>query len=207
MRPTAFHAYPAWELVPVYSCHEPVNWADRWTAVGGPHVHPTRLIALKSDPVWGALANKEMFADALGNPFPPFADGSGWGWRAVRRDECIALGMNPPEMDLSDVPKPVTPLATLRATRAELNAAYMELTGKSLPEQRPGNDGPGNSCPLCGSDSLNRVRGLQGVKEVLICLVLCLLFLLPGVIYYVYIETVPYCSRCGHRAFKSSHKK
>ncbi|MGA3179164.1 MAG: YqaE/Pmp3 family membrane protein [Verrucomicrobiota bacterium] len=98
-------------------------------------------------------------------------------------------------------------MATLRATRAELNAAYMELTGKSLPEQRPGNDGPGNSCPLCGSDSLNRVRGLQGVKEVLICLVLCLLFLLPGVIYYVYIETVPYCSRCGHRAFKSSHKK
>lgn len=57
----------------------------------------------------------------------------------------------------------------------------------------------GPTCPHCGSHSVGRVRGLQGFGEFLVCLVLLCVFLLPGVIYYIYIESVPYCSGCGRR--------
>ena len=55
------------------------------------------------------------------------------------------------------------------------------------------------ACPHCGSHSVGKVRGLQGIGEVFICATLVLLFLIPGIIYYIYIESVPYCSGCGRR--------
>ncbi|MEW5918038.1 MAG: LITAF-like zinc ribbon domain-containing protein [Gemmatimonadota bacterium] len=57
----------------------------------------------------------------------------------------------------------------------------------------------GKSCPHCGSQAIGKVRGLQGVGEVLIAMILLCLFIVPGVLYYVYQESVPYCSGCGRR--------
>jgi len=48
------------------------------------------------------------------------------------------------------------------------------------------------TCPHCGSHSVGKVRGLQGIGEVFICIILVLLFLIPGIIYYIYMESVPY---------------
>ena len=56
-----------------------------------------------------------------------------------------------------------------------------------------------NVCPYCGSNSIGRVRGLQGVFEVVICLILLLCLILPGIIYYIFQEAQPYCSGCGRR--------
>jgi DNA-directed RNA polymerase subunit RPC12/RpoP len=62
----------------------------------------------------------------------------------------------------------------------------------------PPNQG-GMTCPHCGSHSVGKVRGLQGMEEVSQCAVLLLLFLIPGIIFYIYMESVPYCSGCGRR--------
>jgi predicted RNA-binding Zn-ribbon protein involved in translation (DUF1610 family) len=57
----------------------------------------------------------------------------------------------------------------------------------------------GMTCPHCGSQSVGKVRGLQGVGEVFIGIILFFLCLIPGIIYYIYMESVPYCSGCGRR--------
>ena len=57
-------------------------------------------------------------------------------------------------------------------------------------------------CPYCGAQSVGKLRGLQGVGEVFLAIILFLAFLIPGVIYYIYMESVPYCSGCGRRVWK-----
>jgi hypothetical protein len=59
------------------------------------------------------------------------------------------------------------------------------------------------TCPHCGSHSVGKVRGLHGIGEGFICFFLLFLFFIPAIIYYIYMESVPYCSGCGRRAWKS----
>ena len=99
--PYALYAWPAWELVRIYDRNVPrgsaeshsAGWARRWHDAGGPYTEG-RMIALKDSPVWQALGNGAGgYEDGLGNPFPPFAFNSGMGWEAVRREECLRLGI------------------------------------------------------------------------------------------------------------------
>jgi len=57
----------------------------------------------------------------------------------------------------------------------------------------------GPCCPHCGSAAVGKVRGLQGLGEFLLCVLLLCTFVLPGIVYYVWQEAVPYCSGCGRR--------
>jgi len=57
----------------------------------------------------------------------------------------------------------------------------------------------GRQCPRCGAQSVGKVRGLQGMGEVCTAVILLILGVLPGLIYYIYIESRPYCSGCGRR--------
>src|SRR3990167_10843228 len=57
----------------------------------------------------------------------------------------------------------------------------------------------GSTCPHCGSHSVGKVRGLQGIGEVFIAIILFFLCIIPGIIYYIYMESVPYCSGWGRR--------
>ncbi len=59
--------------------------------------------------------------------------------------------------------------------------------------------GGGRACPHCGSNQVGKVRGLQGVGEVFTAVILLFLCLIPGIVYYIYMESVPYCSGCGRR--------
>jgi len=54
-------------------------------------------------------------------------------------------------------------------------------------------------CPSCGSSQVGKVRGLQGGGEVMACALLFLLGIVPGIIYYIFTESVPFCSGCGRR--------
>ena len=60
----------------------------------------------------------------------------------------------------------------------------------------------GGTCPHCGANAVGKVRGLQGGGEVLLATFLILACLIPGIIYYVCMESVPYCSGCGRRVWK-----
>jgi predicted RNA-binding Zn-ribbon protein involved in translation (DUF1610 family) len=78
----------------------------------------------------------------------------------------------------------------------------------SLPAQQPSipqapqtthqQEATGQKCPHCGVHGVGRVRGLQG-GEVLVCGILMLLFIVPGIIYYIWQESIPFCTSCGSR--------
>jgi len=91
--------YPAWRLVRNAWRGKPrTDWPERWAAAGASCGFEGALqndfIALKDSPIWAALGRGEGgFRDTLGDPFPPFAFGSGMGWRRVGREECERLGL------------------------------------------------------------------------------------------------------------------
>lgn len=86
----AMAAFPAWELVRFESRRQQREWAVRFARAGGKLING-RIIALKGSDVWRKLGHDEP--DTLGVDYPPFAWGSGMGWRAVSRGECEALGL------------------------------------------------------------------------------------------------------------------
>jgi predicted RNA-binding Zn-ribbon protein involved in translation (DUF1610 family) len=57
----------------------------------------------------------------------------------------------------------------------------------------------GARCPFCHASGVGRVRGLQGPLEVLGGIVLLLAFIVPGIVYYIVMESIPYCTSCGRR--------
>lgn len=97
--PVQLEMYPAWEFVRRAWREVPrTDWPARWAAAGAScgfaGALQDRFIALKDSPIWAALGRGEGgFKDVLGDPFPPFAFGSGMGWIRVSRKECERLGL------------------------------------------------------------------------------------------------------------------
>ena len=97
--PGVLKDFPAWRLVRRGTRQEPRDdWDRRWAAAGAATgwqgACSVDYVALKDSPIWAALGEGAGgFRDTIGNPFPPFAFGSGMGWVAVTRGECVALGL------------------------------------------------------------------------------------------------------------------
>ena len=96
---------------------------------------------------------------------------------------------------------------TAESARERIAATGM-LTGgvklKSMddpprPETSAQKAGYGALCPACGTALLPRGRGIHGFSEVLGCVFLLLLYLIPGIIYYIWLESKPYCPNCKRR--------
>lgn len=124
LEPDAIRQFPAWELIRAFDREEPRDWPARWViamenldrflprdandevifprdAEGFP-----RMVAMKGDPVWEALGSPDIFDDAIGVDYPPFAWNSGMRWRQVPQQEVRALGVTGPEgQPLDDVLK------------------------------------------------------------------------------------------------------
>ena len=104
--PFALHFTPAWELVRLQTRRVPrgsidsgsPGWGERWVRLGGPPLitdgGKTRMIALKTDPIWAALGDSSQYDDALDVDHPPFAYRSGMGWLPVPLGECRRLGID-----------------------------------------------------------------------------------------------------------------
>ena len=123
------YAVPAWELLRFGQRRVPRDWAARWKAAGdavgwvGASRDFGALIALKSSPIWQALGDGVGgYRDTLGNPFPPFAYGSGLAWADVSRDEAIELGLIQPD---EHVPAPAAP--SLSPSEADIADAVSRL--------------------------------------------------------------------------------
>ena len=112
--PATLEEWPAVELTRFVGKSVPrADWAERWNAAGesvgwegaakGVGGFPDwRMVALKSSPIWQALGDGAGgYRDTLGNPFPPFAYGSGLAWADVSRDEAIELGLIQPDEQVS----------------------------------------------------------------------------------------------------------
>jgi hypothetical protein len=90
---TAREEFPAWELVRVWPRRvEREDWKTRFTRAGGT-LAVGRMVALKDDSVWDNLGSTELFDDGLGQPFEPYAWGSGMGRVPVDRDKALSLGV------------------------------------------------------------------------------------------------------------------
>lgn len=88
----------AYELIRVEKRKEPrMDWPERWhaaaVAVGFKGVMKgPRMIALKNSPIWEALGNGAGgFEDATGRSSPPFAFGSGMGWRELQVNDSTVI--------------------------------------------------------------------------------------------------------------------
>lgn len=100
MEPGAFAAFPAKRLLRIRQRKQGRDWAARWKAAGdeagweGVCRDFGEMVALKDSPIWQKLGNGAGgYRDALGNPYPPFAFGSGMGVVNVSRKEAIELGL------------------------------------------------------------------------------------------------------------------
>ena len=109
--PETLEEWPAVELTRFVGRGAPrADWHERWQAAGDSvgwegaskdagGFPDWRMVALKGSPIWAALGNGVGgFRDTLGNPYPPFAYGSGLAWADVSRDEAIELGLIDPEV-------------------------------------------------------------------------------------------------------------
>ncbi len=95
---------PAWELVRIAWRRVPrgidegsIAWPQRWVQAGGIITFDggrSRMIALKTSPVWEELGSSSLFDDALDTEHPPFAFNSGMGWLPVSLSECLRLGID-----------------------------------------------------------------------------------------------------------------
>jgi hypothetical protein len=97
--PEVVSLQPGWRLIPGRYRKAPrSDWAERWRLAGESVAWEGAVrdqsAALKDSPIWAALGEGAGgFRDTLGNPYPPFAWGSGLTWIDIPRDECIALGL------------------------------------------------------------------------------------------------------------------
>jgi hypothetical protein len=122
---SALFTFPAWELIRIYPrTKKRDDWPQRFVEAGG-QIHSGRMIALKSDPVWANLGNPAFFRDGIGTPYPPFAFGSGMGWRQVARAVCEQLGL------------PIKNEQTVTIQRADGSTYHAVDTGKVWDNGRP----------------------------------------------------------------------
>lgn len=151
--PQRLYQFPALELVRIASRRTPrgftrrkgalqpvqgEDWPSRFVAAGGELFDKgTRLIALKGSPVWQALGDGQGgYTDTLGNPFSPFAFGSGWGLREVARAECLLLGVLEPESKATAMPE--TLKEGLKAQAKGLDPKLLAAFKKDLVKREDG---------------------------------------------------------------------
>jgi hypothetical protein len=131
MQADVLDEYPAMELFraswPRGGPDAERSWANRWARVGG-QFYGSRMIALKTDPIWQQLGNPNIFPDALGNDFAPFAFSSGMRTRDIDRDQAESLGLINPGEHLAPNPIDLTnDLAATPTVRADwLQIAIVE---------------------------------------------------------------------------------
>ncbi len=130
--------YPAWELVrnfvrkiqrgtpDSHTASWQLRWHDAGESVGWQGAVQSPMVGLKDSPIWLALADGAGgYIDTLGNCYPPYAFGSGMGWRAVSRAECVKRGLadrlyTPAPMEATFAPAESSILAAFDALSPEL---------------------------------------------------------------------------------------
>lgn len=151
------YQFPAWELIRIARRRVPRgqklsrkkgvatlkpkpgdDWQSRWLAAGGELFDKrTRMIAAKDSPVWQKLGDGAGgFKDTLGNPFPPFAFGSGYGIREVQREECLLLGVIAPDDRIAKASPSLE--ASIKAEAARFDPQILAAMGKDLAVREDG---------------------------------------------------------------------
>jgi len=136
------HQFPCYELVRIAARRTPrgfvrrkgaltpapgQDWPARFVAAGGDlYEKGARMIAAKTSDVWQKLGDGAGgHTDTLGNPYAPFAFGSGYGLREVPREEALLIGV--PFEDRAPAAKPMTLKADAKKLSPAVLAAIKDL--------------------------------------------------------------------------------
>jgi hypothetical protein len=140
--------WPCWEYLSVFPTEPLIDWKDRWQKAGGPPLVNARFLAPKIHAVWKNLGDPDILPDALGNPFPPYVNGSGFSIVERKRQECIDLGIIDPSYraperksqlltQMFGDPSKATASA-IRAKRKALESALEMLRQTESQSKKPG---------------------------------------------------------------------
>lgn len=123
---TRLDTYPAYELVRIGSRRMPREWLERWNEAadnvnneGVAQGQGLTMMALKTSPVWRALGSSALFDDGLNVDHPPFAFGSGMGWREVPAAEATEAGLELPPGTTMDLKEAVPSEAQRQQTQRD----------------------------------------------------------------------------------------
>lgn len=136
--PAMMATAPAWKLTRTGARRKPRgNWKQRWAAagaaVGWNGAVKNAMMALKSSPIWQALADGAGgYRDTIGSPYPPFAFGSGMAWVNVSRREWIAACRAEGAPDGLDGVQEAARRAGGGQTGADKGAGTERTTGRSV---------------------------------------------------------------------------
>lgn len=109
-------AFPAQELYRAEDRKEKRDWVQRFRLAGeasgssigdGWIITPEGLMfALKNHPIWAKLGSRELFPDALGNNYAPFAWGTGMDTQDTSRRRALDLGIMQEDTKVEPLPLP-----------------------------------------------------------------------------------------------------
>ena len=126
--------WPAQELIRVRDSVKERDWPARWLAAGG-QFYGTRMIALKSDPIWRAISR-------FGQPYPPFDFNSGMDVQDIDREEAEEIGLlqrdepvqapELPDFNAELEAKPAARADWLRNALAESLQGFAEFTANGV---------------------------------------------------------------------------
>ena len=163
--PATLLTYPAWKLTRTGARKKPRgDWKNRWAAagdaVGWQGAAKTQFVALKTSPIWQAIADgKGGYEDCIGSPYPPFAFGSGMAWVGVNRTQWLNICKQEGIADGMDgIRARAKELKDAQRSGDEIKTPYSALT---WPVARP-SDGDGNLTPAAterGTARPGRVSG------------------------------------------------
>ena len=136
LEPEALKRFPAYELVRAGSPRVPRDWVKRWQKCGGKVRRDKRgaprLVALKTDAIWGKLGDPRKFGDALSTDHPPFAFNSSMTWDDVTAKECKALRVALPPVQVNRKRAKALPAAV--ASTSKLSPRMRAALEKALAE-------------------------------------------------------------------------
>ena len=148
--------WPAWRLERYGVRRTPrADWPQRWHAAGeatGWQGACKRVfVALKTSPIWQALgAGAGGFTDTLGNPYPPFAYGSGMDWTDVDAEEAERLGLKPDGQTAAQAGYASLSPSDQEVARALRNHPAIQALLKRSGIQTLNRRTPFHKCPTCG---------------------------------------------------------
>lgn len=151
--PEVVAQWPAWRLTRFVGRRVPRDdWPRRWAAagqsVGWQGASRRQMVALKASPIWQALGNGVGgFRDTLGNPYPPFAYGSGMDWEDVGAEEAERLGL---PTETATVPQKASLDPADREILEAMRKTGLRAEDFMPPETRTVYNAAFHKCPQCG---------------------------------------------------------
>lgn len=77
-----------------------------------------------------------------------------------------------------------------------------QIEGETIVEEVAKTSYELDECPYCSANSVKQVGGIQSFGEFATFFILIILLIIPGILYYIEVQKIPYCTNCHRRVHK-----